>query len=104
MSDKEKRTKKYMQDQRHKKRLERVAKTFSNHYYAPAYWMDEKYLGNGEYEKIEKPYARKVYKSAGCERYRYYKKHSNRQVRRSKCSLPKGNWYRKIFDYAWEVD
>lgn len=103
MSDKERRTRKYMQDQRQKKRLERAAKDWRG-YPACAYWEEERYLGDGKYEKLKKPYAKKMYKSAGCKRYRYYKKLSNRQVRKSDCAIPNGNWYRKIFDYAWEVD
>lgn len=101
--DKEKRTKKYMMDVRYKKRRERMAKELK-HYCAPYYLMDEKYIGNGMWEIIPKPYIRKTYRSAGCSRYGYFKRHSNRMVRRYSGFIPKGNGYRKIFDYQWEID
>ena len=33
----------------------------------------------------------------------YYKKYSNRIVRRSKTHIPNGNSYRRLFDYSWEI-
>lgn len=101
--DKEQRTKKYMMDIRHRNRHARLARELT-HYRAPYYLMEEKYVGNGRWEIIEKPYVRKTYRSAGSQRYSYFKKHSNRQVRRYKDNIPKGNGYRKIFDYQWEID
>lgn len=103
MTSKEKRTRKYMQDMRHKKRLERVAKSWHG-YPGVAIWVEEKYIGNGIYECVTKPYAKKLYVSSNCERYRYYKRHSNRKVRRTKTQIPHGNGYRKIFDYKWAID
>jgi len=34
----------------------------------------------------------------------YWKKFSNKAVRREGKALPKGNVYRKIFDYKWKID
>ena len=90
-------------DINYRNRRARMARELT-HYCAPYYLMDEKYIGNGQWEPIEKPYVRKVYRSAGCKRYSYFKKHSNRQVRRYKNRIPNGNGYRKIFDYQWEID
>ena len=33
----------------------------------------------------------------------YYKKISNRKVRRYKGDIINGNWYQKIFDYWWTM-
>jgi hypothetical protein len=100
MTDKEKRTKKYMADQRHRNRLKRAADERRNN---SAYWTDEEYFPDGHWEKTENSRAKKVYESSNCERYRYYKRISNRSVRRFGSYIPKGNWYRKIFDYSWAV-
>lgn len=103
MTEKEKRTKKYMVDQRHKKRLEHRAKNWRG-YPAVAIWVDEKYIGNDQREEVAKPYAKKLYLSSNCQRYRYFKNYSNRKVRRSAQSTRKGNSYRKTFDYKLEID
>jgi hypothetical protein len=42
-------------------------------------------------------------KSYGCNRVRFYKKYSNRKVRRYKGEIGNGNHYRKIFDYWWTL-
>lgn len=34
---------------------------------------------------------------------RYWKKHSNRVVRRYQAEFPKGNGYNKLFDYWWTI-
>lgn len=104
MTDKEKRTRKYMQDQRHKKRLERLAKSEACRYPAGAIWIDERYVGNGKYEPVEKPFAMRTNKSRHSTRYSYFKNYSNRAVRRNNQAMTKGNGYRKVFDYQWAVD
>ena len=90
-----------MQDQKHKNRLKRAADEQHN---CAAYWTDEEKLPDGRWEKTETSRVKKIYETANCERYRYYKKIANKHVRRFGQAIPKGNWYRKIFDYAWEVD
>ena len=104
MTDKEKRTKKYMEDQRHKKRLERMAKFKAKGYPTGAIWVEERYIGDGKWETVEKPFAMRTNKSRHSTRYSYFKNYSNRAVRRSNQIIPKGNGYRKIFDYQWTVD
>lgn len=102
MTEKERRIKKYMSKLRYKKRCERMARDIK-HYQAPYYYEDEKYV-DGKWEKLETPYVRKIYKSAGCQRYKYYKNKANRAVRRYRGFIGKGNHYRKICEYQWEVD
>lgn len=102
MTDKERRTKKYMADQRYKKKLERQAKEIQS-YPGPAYLVDERWNGK-EYMPLEKPYIRKIYKSSHADRYRYYKNIGNRKIRREGRVLPKGAAYKKAFDYQYTVD
>ena len=104
MTEKEKRIKRYMHDIRHTNRQKNMAKNLSRSYCAPYYLETEKYLGNGKYESVDKPFVKKTYRSAGCARYRFFKKKSNRMVRKFKHRIPNGNGYRKIFDYQWEID
>lgn len=105
MLDKEKRTRKYMEDQRHKKRLERLAKNGSNRYPEGAYMVDERRDENGEWVPLEKPYAVKTNKSKHATRYRYFKNYSNRVIRRAKLDdIADGGSYKKMFDYWWTVD
>lgn len=104
MNRKEKNRKKYANDLKHKRRLERLAREIE-YYPGPAMLVDERYVGNGEYEPLEKPYVRKLYKSSNAERYSYYKNYSNRKIRRNKLvSIPKGGGYKKHFDYWYTVD
>ena len=102
--DKEQRTQKYMQDQRHKKRLERMAKIECHRYPEGVVWVEERYVGNGEYEKVKKPFAIKTNKSKHATRYRYFKNYSNRVIRRNNRVVPRGGSYKKEFDYKWTVD
>ena len=102
VTEKERRIKKYMSKLRYKKRCERMARDI-RHYQAPYYYETEKYV-DGKWERLEKPYVRKIYKSAGCQRYRYYKSKANRTVRRYNGLIGKGNHYRKICEYQWAVD
>lgn len=37
-------------------------------------------------------------------RQQYLKKQSSRRVRHYPCLPPKGNGYRRVFDYWWELD
>ena len=104
MIDKEKRTKKYMEDQRHKKRLERLAKSESRGYPAGAYIIDEKLDENGDYVPCE-PYAVRTRKGGRASRYSYFKNYANRVIRRAKLDdIADGGSYKKVFDYWWTVD
>ena len=102
--NKEQRTKKYMQDQRHKKRLERLAKSEACRYPAGAIWVDTILDENGERAPREKPFAMRTNKSRHSTRYSYFKNYSNRVIRRNNRAVVKGGAYKKEFDYKWAVD
>ena len=104
MVNKEKRTKLYMQKERHKKRLERMAKVECKRYPAGVILVDERYVGDNKYEPLEKPFAIRANKSKNATRYKYFKKYSNKLIRRKNRALVKGSSYKKEFDYKWTVD
>ena len=105
MLDKEKRTKRYMEDQRHKKRLERLAKSERHRCPAGAYMVDEMRDENGHLVPRNKPYAVRTNKSKNATRYKYFKNYSNRMIRRTKLDdIADGGMYKKMFDYWWTVD
>lgn len=56
-------------------------------------WDGDEYV-LGSYIKRPKSSANKV----------FFKRVSNKKVRRSKEILPKGNGYRRLFDYRWTID
>ena len=82
----------------------------------------EYYKNKKLYEDTKNSWCAPIYKhedgslrrcSFGENRKRYYKKHSNRLARRTSnktlktlgtYSTGKGNHYRRVFDYAWEID
>lgn len=56
------------------------------------------------FEDVELPYYKRSYKgNHKGSRYKFYKKHSNKLVRRSNYISNYGG-YKKIFDYWWTVD
>lgn len=91
-------------DLKHKQQLKFLAK-YVDYYPAPVIYTKEIWINGYGFIDNPKPYYKKLYRDnhkGG--RYKYYKKYSNRQVRRYKGELHgKGNQYRKIFDYWWEV-
>lgn len=80
------------------------------------------YKDKSLYEKTKNSWAAPIYKhedgslrrcSYGENTKRFYKKHSNRLMRRNSNKTlktlgtyggGKGNHYRRVFDYAWEID
>ena len=102
--DKIKARKRWESTQRKKKRMEHMARTCTS-YPGPAEIIEEVYV-DGELVPVRKPYVRKIYRSSHAQRYSYYKKYSNRAVRRysKKSYIGNGNSYRRIFDYQWEID
>ena len=55
--------------------------------------------------KDEILYYAKVYKSKHTVRYSYYKRYSNKKVRKYDIDVRlKGGAYKKVFDYWWTVD
>lgn len=102
---KQKRRNKRERDQKHKNHLKFLAENVQ--YYPPSViYIDEIYVeGEGWVDNL-KPYYKRCYrdKHKGG-RYKFYKKYSNRCVRRYKGEIHiKGNYYRKVFDYWWTVD
>lgn len=102
---KKKRRNKRERDLKHKRHLKALYE--NNQYYpSPVTYTDEIYVKGEGWVDNPKPYYKRCYRDnhkGG--RYRYYKKYSNRCVRRYKKEIHcKGNQYRKIFDYWWTVD
>lgn len=92
-------------DLKHKQRLKFLAE-YVDYYPCPVIYTDKIWIKGCGWVENSKPYYKRLYRDnhkGG--RYKYYKKHSNRQVRRYKGELhSKGNCYRKVYDLWWEVD
>ena len=105
ISSKKKRRNKRERDLKYKKHL-KVLYENNQYYLSPVIYTDEIYVKGEGWVDNPKPYYKKRYRDnhkGG--RYKYYKKYSNRCVRRYKGEIhAKGNQYRKIFDYWWTVD
>lgn len=72
---------------------------------AGTYYKDEEWVKNVGLVKIPKPYYIRYYRgNHKWSRYRYYKKYSNRIVRRFGEDIQNGSSYKKCFDYWWTVD
>lgn len=98
---KQKRRNKRERDQKYKNKLRRLSgHTSSPHTYIE--YTDTIYIrGQGDFEN-PKPYYKKLYYGENCKKS--YKKIASQQVRRYRDEIHKGNMYRKIFDYKWNVD
>lgn len=102
---KQKRRNKRERDQKHKNHLKFLAENVQ--YYPPSViYTDEIYVKGKGWVDNPKPYYKRCYRdNHKSGRYKFYKKYSNRCVRRYKGEIrSKGNHYRKIFDYWWMVD
>ena len=80
-------------------RRRRKISASSNRNYICNFYVQEKYEDG--HSKQVGTYVKWVDMSG---RKRYYKNAANRAVRRNKGEIPRGNAYRKIYDYAWEID
>lgn len=102
---KQKRRNKRECDQKHKNHLKFLAENVQ-YYPPPVIYTDEIYVKGEGWVDNPKPYYKRCYRDnhkGG--RYKYYKKYSNRCVRRYKGEIhSKGKQYRKLFDYWWIVD
>lgn len=87
------RRKKYM---RHLKSLY----SNSNGYSVPVIYKDEIYIRGKGYIKNQKPYYKRQYRSQSS---RYYKKLANRKVRRFNGELSRGGYYKRIYDFYWNM-
>lgn len=93
MSDKRIRQEKYINKL---KRLNKIA-----YYPSPAMYVEEKWDKElRDYITLDKPYYKRCYIGS---RTKYFKKYSNKKVRRYKGELQNGNSYRKVFDLWWNV-
>lgn len=101
---KQKRKNKRERDLIYKNHVKYLAKTYPS-YPPPAMPVDENGHWNFD-DPIGTVYYRRTYRgNHKGNRYSFYKKYSNRCVRRYKGEIySKGNQYRKIFDYWYTVD
>lgn len=101
---KQKRKTKRERDLVYKNHVKYLSKTYPS-YPPPAMPVDENGCWNFD-DPIGTVYYRRTYRgNHKGNRYSFYKKYSNRCVRRYKGEIhSKGNQYRKIFDYWWTVD
>lgn len=102
---KQKRKNKRERDQKYKNHLKFLVKNVQ-YYPSPVIYTDEIYIKGEGWVNNPKPYYKRCYRDNHKRgRCKYYKKYSNRCVRRYKGEIhSKGNQYRKIFDYWWTVD
>lgn len=102
---KQKKRNKRERDLKYKQRLKFLTENVQC-YPCPVIYTNEIWIKGYGYVENPKPYYKRLYRDnhkGG--RYKYYKKHSNRQVRKYKGELhSKGNQYRKVFDYWWAVN
>lgn len=92
------RREKYQQQLKH---LNRIA-----NYPAPSIYVDEKWDNELRcYIPVDKPYYKRCYRgNHKGNRYRYYKRYSNKVVRHYEGDLHNGKSYKKIYDFWWSVD
>lgn len=102
---KQKRRNKRERDQKHKNHLKFLAENVP-YYPSPEIYRSEIYAMGRKYVEDLKPYYKRCYRgNHKGSRYKFYKKYSNRCVRRYKGEIhSKGNQHQKIMDYWWIVD
>lgn len=102
VTQKKKRRNKRERDLKHKKHLERMWKARGNYWSPPVLYVD--YLWrNHKMIDVNKPYYKKLTPNHGGKYQRFYKKISNKKVRRYKDEISKGSNYKKVFDYWWTI-
>lgn len=103
--DKQKRRNKRDRDQKYKNHLKFLAENIQ-YYPSPVIYTDKIYIEGEGWVDNPKPYYKRCYRdNHKGNRYKFFKKYSNRCVRRYKGEIHNnGNHYRKIFDYWWMVD
>lgn len=75
-------------------------------YPSPVWYKDEIHIKGYGYIENPKPYYKRLYRGNGKKRGNpsgFFKKFSNRQVRRCKDGLHSGGSYKKVFDYWWTI-
>lgn len=100
---KRKRRNKRERDLNHKNHIKFLAQTYPG-YPPPAMPVNKNGFWNFD-DPVGTIYYKKIYRgNHKGNRYTYFKKHSNRCVRRYKEELHKGGSYKKVFDYWWTVN
>lgn len=100
---KKKRRDKRLRDYKYKIRLKRIHEGSSG-YPKNVELIEEKYDKNIGWVPIEKPYFKRFYRgNHGSKQSVYYKKVSNRCVRRYKKGLHNGAGYKRLFDYWYTL-
>lgn len=97
---KKKRKNKRERDLKYKRRLKYLA-TYCNWHPSPAVYIDEIFIRGQGWVKSPKPYYKRIYRS---KRSEYFKKCSNKAIRRYKGELHNGWMCHKIFDFWWQYD
>ena len=90
-------------DIKYKMHLKQLYKARGGRFFSPVKYIDCIWRNGKIYYKKIPYYIRSTPGHGGPER-RYWKKVSNRSIRRYKLGISKGGNYRKIFDYQWMLD
>lgn len=99
---KRKRRNKKERDLKHKRHLERLWDAKKNVWFPPVLYVDCVWE-NHEMKDRDKPYYKRLTPNHGGKYQRFYKKVSNKKVRRYKGEISKGSNYKKVFDYWWTI-
>lgn len=102
---KKKRRNKRERDSAYKAHLKRLHET-CNGYPSPVWYKTKGWVPGYGYVELSTPYYKRIYRGGGNKRGTpsdFFKKFSNRQVRRYNGELHNGGAYKKVFDYWWNV-
>ena len=88
--------KRYWKYQNDLKRLHEAVKGYP----APVEYVDKVWVKGIGYVKLSKPYYRRLYRGKNS---KYLKRQSNKQIRRYKGELHKGNFCHLLYDFWWEL-
>lgn len=83
---------------KHQNNLKHLYKIAGGYYPAPVGYMDEIWINGHGYVQNTKPYYKRLYRG---KRSKYFKRQSNRKIRRYKGDLHKGNMAHKLYDFWW---
>lgn len=94
---------KHEHDKKYKRHMKFLAENIS-HYPSPAFPVS----ANGDYVNDDErhlfAYYKRCYQSQGKRsRVNFFKKISNRKIRRYKQKIPNGRWCHKLYDFWWEI-
>lgn len=99
-NNKSKRTKRE-RDEKYSKKLKKLEKL--NGYPTVVVYVDKKWDTELlKYIPVETPYYKRYYGGNGnhrCNKHKFYKKYSNKIIRKYKGEIPNGRSYKKLFDY-----